>query len=525
MAKSAFDSGKSLIYTNESIPLLLRTNLFHMAVTSTGFNLGLWVPAGRAWDLLEGGFTKILKGLLSKRFKGETYYKLPAPAIHILTETPPLASFARKARLSLLTAMCWTAPDLLWAALQMDDDWNATIRADLEWLRSGSDQWPDLQQASWPRWHHLLKESAGWVKRKVATKITKEFGHFGREQLTLLALWSLYKRACERWPVLSEDVAPWVCRICCRAVKTKAALGAHFFKTHGRLAAYRRVTGGTVCRACGRNYWSRTRLAIHLRDSPSCTSVLHTLEATSDPFTCGLGSKGWRMAAERDFTLAIPEQQVAALDHNCERRWPEEVKRAYCAACDCLTERRVDESVPVFKRTLLEVLADFPLYYVEVREILDEIEADVRLVVDSGSNDYWTPEGAAQLLEAVRTFSAEDWTSGVELGDTPPKFATLKAFTTMVRDLNWASLLGCSGTHVTLRDASVLLDDDWEAAWDRPSEVVGNAAVRCDFWGVLPGALQKAWDLILDGHKPTVQQGLGSGFLLQQRRQHQRRQD
>ncbi|CAE7037280.1 unnamed protein product [Symbiodinium sp. CCMP2592] len=489
MAKSAFDSGKSLIYTNESIPLLLRTTLFHMAVTSTGFNLGLWVPVGRAWDLLEGGFTKILQGLLSKRFKGETYYKLPAPAVHILTETPPLASYARKARLSLLTAMCWTAPDLLWAALQLDDEWNATLRADLEWLRSGSDQWPDLQPASWPRWHHLLKESGSWVKRKVATKIAKEFGHFGREQLTLLALWSLYKRACERWPVLSEAVAPWMRPL----VPTSSRPMADLLHTGGsQEAQYVELADGTTGPGQG---WR----------SPGCTSVLHTLGATSHPFTCGLGSKGWRMAAERDFTLAIPEQQAEAMNHNCERRWPEEVKRAYCAACDCLTGRRVDETVTAFKRTLLEVLAEFPLYYVEVREILDEIEADVRLVVDSGNNDYWTPEGVAQLLEAVRTFSAEDWTSGVELGETPPKFETLKAFTAMVRDLNWASLLGCSGTHVTLRDASVLLDDDWEAAWDRPSEVVGNAAVRCDFWGVLPGALQKAWDLILDGHKPTVQ--------------------
>ena len=83
-----------------------------MSITSTYFNLALWVPRGKAWEVLAGGFTRVLKGLLAKQIKGDAYYKIEAPAVHILTFTPGLDVYARKARFSLLISVCWTAPVL-----------------------------------------------------------------------------------------------------------------------------------------------------------------------------------------------------------------------------------------------------------------------------------------------------------------------------------------------------------------------------------------------------------------------------
>ena len=45
-AKAAYDSGKKLIYSNATIPLPVRAALFRMSVSSTYYNLGLWVPTG-----------------------------------------------------------------------------------------------------------------------------------------------------------------------------------------------------------------------------------------------------------------------------------------------------------------------------------------------------------------------------------------------------------------------------------------------------------------------------------------------
>ena len=135
---------------------------------------------------------------------------------------------------------------------------------------------------------------------------------FSKDQLVLLALWSLYKRACRAFPAADDLTCPWTCRVCCKAVRTKAALGAHFFKTHGRKAAYRKVVGGTTCRACRRNFWARTRLAVHLRDSPRCVAVLRAMAPSEQSFPHGLGSRGWRSAAEADYTLATPEQAGGA---------------------------------------------------------------------------------------------------------------------------------------------------------------------------------------------------------------------
>ena len=73
----------------------------------------------------------------------------------------------------------------------------------------------------------------------------------------------------------------------------KGALGAHFYKTHGRRAAYRQVVGGTVCHACPRNYSGRTRLAVHLRDLALWRTTSRVALAAAD--------------GADDYTPALPE--------------------------------------------------------------------------------------------------------------------------------------------------------------------------------------------------------------------------
>ena len=108
IAATAYDSGKKLLFGNASIPLAVRVSLFQTYVGSTLFNLGLWIPSGPSWATLEGGYTKVLRGLLTTKFKGDALYKVVAPATHILTKSWPLSIMARKARLSRIrSAAIW----------------------------------------------------------------------------------------------------------------------------------------------------------------------------------------------------------------------------------------------------------------------------------------------------------------------------------------------------------------------------------------------------------------------------------
>ena len=55
IAQSAFDSGKSLLYSNVTTPLQIRASMFRMSITSTCFNPALWIRKGRAWEIMERG--------------------------------------------------------------------------------------------------------------------------------------------------------------------------------------------------------------------------------------------------------------------------------------------------------------------------------------------------------------------------------------------------------------------------------------------------------------------------------------
>ena len=86
MATQAYDKG---LYANRSLPLSVRANVLQTAVTSTYHNLGLWVPDGKGWTMLCGGYTRLVRKLLGRQLPGDAIFKLPAPVAHVLTDCPP----------------------------------------------------------------------------------------------------------------------------------------------------------------------------------------------------------------------------------------------------------------------------------------------------------------------------------------------------------------------------------------------------------------------------------------------------
>ncbi|CAE7389529.1 unnamed protein product [Symbiodinium sp. CCMP2592] len=497
MAKTAFDAGRNLLYCNTTIPIETRSALFRMSITATCFNLALWIPSGRAWEILDGGFTRILKGLLAKTYKGEEYHKLAAPMVHILTQTPDLALLARRARLSLLISLCRTAPPVLWAVLQSERSWTDTVIADMEWLRTDSEVWPATDPQHWPEWHNILTRSTAWVKRRIAKKAADEYDKFCEVQRTNLALWGLYRQACRAFPQKACATMPWVCRMCAKSMKTKAALGAHFFKVHGRKAAYRQHGGGTICRSCNRDYRSRTKLMVHLRDTPKCVAVLATMEPNATPFIPGLGSRGWREAAEKDYTPALPARVSEALPPAGETKWPPAVRRAYADVCEHLLVKEDGVSIAVYRDRVLRVLDGYPLYFEEALEILETVEADLVTICDNDLNEYWTTSGLSNLRESLKEITPDLWSGGIVEHDDHLPQESLRSFAARLASLDWKDILPpkCYETH---DDSSVLLDDDWEVAWRRSSELPKRATV-VDYWRLVPGPLQVAWDELLKG--------------------------
>ncbi|CAE7681671.1 unnamed protein product, partial [Symbiodinium necroappetens] len=251
MAQAAFDAGKSLLFTNMSIPLHVRASLFCSSVVSTFFNLALWTEGTEAWHKMETGFSRLLRGLLSKTYKGDLLYKVAPPAVHILTGVLPLTYIARK-----------VGRKGLWAVLQEEQTWLQQVQRDLAWLVGDSEDWPGLREQSWPEWHNLLGGSMPWVKRRVRSRMDQEMKRFRSSYVVLICLWALWRRASVK--TAGDEEHQWT------------------FMDEQLSAKYRAVVQGTL--------------------------KLYQAGSFAREMAPGIGSRRWRQHAEEDYTLAVPQQ-------------------------------------------------------------------------------------------------------------------------------------------------------------------------------------------------------------------------
>ena len=182
-----------------------------------------------------------------------------------------------------------------------------------------------------------------------------------------------------------------------------------------------------------------------------------------------------------------------------EKRWDKEVKQAYDALCDRLTEYGLPQGAPDLLRLILDTLQDYPLYYQDAKDVLDVIEAEILQLLEEDLGEYWQGPIQQALLTAVRGVTEETWAAKATAAAPPAKQETLKAFAARVDGLEWGSLLRRSRANETRKVVSITLGKSWEVALDCTSETTGLATVRSGFWNLVPAELQKGWELLLEG--------------------------
>ena len=507
MATQAFDKGRQLVYLNPTIPLEVRASVLQTAVTSTYHNLGLWLPAGKSWAMLCSGYTRLVRKLLSRVLPGDALFHLPATIAHIVTGCPPLELLARRARLSVLISMCKAGPPALWAALQMEQEWFHIVCQDLSWLASGDQaHWPDISGAAWPEWHALLRQRTAWVKRQTSRRLQADFADYKRKKAVTAVVWALYKKASA---VITADgrctPAAWVCRPCRRAFRSRGGLGAHFFKSHGRRARYRDVVSGTVCRACGKQFWGTNRLSRHLRDSPECVSTLRANGATTTEVAPGVGSRVWRKNAIEQFHPAAPEKLAPALTPSHTDAVDAIAQEAHMALCEALLTTALPQNVDEVVAIIKMVLDNHPLYDGEVRAVLELVSEEIQEVHAELLADYWSAEQLAAASEAVRGLLPVDWlVDGIDLRDVAPT-PSFNDIDEVVEKVDWDHIW-CSTRpkHVTPSSEILELPESWEAELLGGFHSLDVSAVRGHLWGLVPAILQTAWLSILKGHAPAL---------------------
>ena len=416
--------------------------------------------------------------------------------------------------------MVQTGPDLLWGVLQQEQQWFAVLRQDLELVRHYFPTLPSVTMEEWPSWWHYLKEQGSQFKYRVKKTLHQEHVKKCRQDAAIVGTWHFYRQLRARLPGTTRETTTWGCRGCAKTFRSKAGLGAHFYKTHGREAAHRKCVTGSICRACGKQFWSTERLGVHLRSSKTCVNRLwrggHTVE-TALP---GQGSRGHRMRAVEEYNLAPTCQLYEPEEEESDGVWPEVQKRASRETSEVLLEQRHWPHDSDLQDKLLAVLSRHPLYYSEECEILLRAGADADTLISAGESP-WDEESSQRVVEVLQR--SETWHQQVSnvMEAAAADEMSREMFQEKRMTIDWSPLLDlCRQECGTPEPFLITLGPEWEASKTRPSGKCTVEAALDDPLSFMPSQVGELWEHICKGRlcsvvAPTTfwQSPWGSPFL------------
>ena len=220
---------------------------------------------------------------------------------------------------------------------------------------------------------------------------------------------------------------------------------------------------GTVCRACGVQYWTTGRLSRHLRDTPQCVSTLYDSGHRAPVIAPGVGSRARRESDIDDFHPAAPQRACTPVEQSVDDYWDDVQKAAHAELCDMLL---VPTLIPSWTATLgaiQAVLAKFPLYYEEARDIANFVKSEVVAVGPELLEEFWTPEVKSAVEQALETFVEQEWPLPEEAKgprQPPPTFEDSKG---EIPEYDWPHLvLKVTALYGTRPPSAWTLPSDWK---------------------------------------------------------------
>ena len=503
LANAAYDSARDLLLQNRDLCMQTRAAIFQSAVVSTYFNLPLWITSGGEWTKMSSAFSRVVRRLLTKEVDGPLLFRAPLPLIHWATGCWPLEYFARRGRISALISLAKAAPPVLWAAIQNADQWKRQICQDMHWLVADDhEQWPHVSAAGWPHWCHLLQQSPDRVRRRVRKLHREEFVRYQVTAATSVCLWTLYRTVAA--PGAEAPRQRHRCFICAKDFKTRAGLGAHYYKTHGRRAEYRQCLVGTFCKACSTEYWSTARFENHLRSSKQCVQHLLHCGDVATEIPAGYGSRKRRQLEVEQYTPAPPRRETAVPVGSALPRWNSWQKCFYADVCQALQEIG-DRDEQEVNCQMQRLLRQYPLFVEEVREILEAVASEAN---ELQSDLDIRPWGDAQFEMVGRAVVAlldsldEAPITRTEISDDP---MSRVSFDMCAEVFDWNAVIDRSpDDHGTQGGPLYILSEGWEAVWPPCRGELLSIAVVKDPMLLLPEALKSTWAAFLAGDLPRL---------------------
>ena len=290
LARVAFRDGKRRLFACKDIPLPKRAALFRSHVLSSLLaGVGSWPRLGICdWKLFSRGVFSLYRQLLGLRADGKWNYT--ADQLLAMSGLPSPQCMLHVERLRFLSQLVRHGPDELWALVGQFGSYQDALRDAGAWLLSAVGDTVCLGpiDQDWNSWSRLLLQSPGKWKG-----VLKRAEAWHGEAARLRALFDEVVRIAWQ-PNRLPSPSPLAglehgCLLCGLAFATRQQWGAHAHKLHGYRNTATQYAKGRVCRACGSQYTTQTRLRSHLLSSARC---LQFLERAGDPVSVSDVSEG-----------------------------------------------------------------------------------------------------------------------------------------------------------------------------------------------------------------------------------------
>ncbi len=264
MTLSAMHAHRSKVFANPNVDLTRRVSIFRTTVMMTlTYNIGIWLrltdTEKKAWTT---GVMKVYRKLLSKLFPASVQYTFEDGQVLAMTGLPHPTDLLHQERLRHFGLVLQRSNDYYWALVANEGTWLQQVRESFEWLYNQIKTLTNLPDpAEIPEaWHLCILQTPtrwkGLLKRAIAhatgqREIAAYVRLFHKDFFQILEAYGLQPPD----PHESERPDAHTCLICRKTFPTYRAWAVHSFDRHQRLSRYRQLDSGTICKACGLNFF------------------------------------------------------------------------------------------------------------------------------------------------------------------------------------------------------------------------------------------------------------------------------
>ena len=227
----------------------------------------------------ENGLKDLIRVIACPLLAGIPAFRLEVQDLYGLIGALPPRDQLHVNRLRYFARMVARAPVCLWQYLlhtTHEHSWTAALTSSFTWLQTFAPKWKVPPPDEFLEWVLFVQTTGSWkgiVKSAARSCLTY------RQQNAQAKVWQMKVDRTLTHLGATPMIEPlqvsnlWTCTLCEKSFWNKRALAMHAYQAHQYRTWTKHYMAGSLCLACGHEYFVRARALLHLHSSSQCSST------------------------------------------------------------------------------------------------------------------------------------------------------------------------------------------------------------------------------------------------------------